>query len=141
MATNLISSAAAAVNAVSEASVGTATPIAAPRRSSARRLKGSPNMGTPMSDGILIDLPPRPRTLAAGPELHCHEAWQFPLFTADRPRQLGRDVMSDDAPLSLEQIRPGPERDAFVPLLLLADAESQVRGYLHQGELYALSGV
>src|SRR5829696_3133192 len=87
MATNLISSAAAAVNAVSEASVGTATPIAAPRRSSARRLKASRNMGTSMSVWILIDLPPRPRTLAARPELQCNEGKQFPLFTADRPRQ------------------------------------------------------
>src|SRR5215211_2282141 len=108
MATNLILSAAPAVNALSEASDGTATPIAAPRRSSARRLKGSRNMGMPMSDGILIDLPPRSRTFAVRPELQCHEAWQFPLFTADRPRQLGRDVMSDDALLLLEQVRPGP---------------------------------
>jgi ribosomal protein S18 acetylase RimI-like enzyme len=48
--------------------------------------------------------------------------------------------VSDDASFSLAQIRPGPERDAFVPLLLLADAEPQVRGYLHQGNLYALRG-
>src|SRR5215218_2440363 len=89
MATNLISSAAAAVNAVSEASVGTATPIAAPRRSSARRLKGPRSIGTPLSVGILIDLPPRHGALAARPELQCNEGWQFPLFTADRPRQLG----------------------------------------------------
>src|SRR5215218_3262546 len=109
MATNLISSAAAAVNAVSEASVGTATPIAAPRWSSARRLKGPRNMGTPMSVWILIDLPPRHGALAARPELRCNEGWQFPLFTADRPRQLGCGVVSEDAPLWLELVRPGPE--------------------------------
>ena len=48
--------------------------------------------------------------------------------------------MSEDAPLSLDHVRPGPEREAFLPLLLLADAEAQVRGYLHQGDLYALRG-
>ena len=48
--------------------------------------------------------------------------------------------MSEDAPLSVEHVRPGPEREAFVPLLLLADAEAQVRDYLHQGDLYALRG-
>ena len=48
--------------------------------------------------------------------------------------------MSEDAPLCLEHVPPGPEREAFVPLLLLADAEPQVRGYLHQGDLYALCG-
>ena len=49
-------------------------------------------------------------------------------------------VVSEDAPLSLELIPAGPEREAFVPLLLLADAEPQVRGYLHRGDLYALRG-
>jgi ribosomal protein S18 acetylase RimI-like enzyme len=49
-------------------------------------------------------------------------------------------VMSEDAVLSLEHIRPGPKREAFVPLLLLADAEPQVRGYLQHGDLYALCG-
>ena len=49
-------------------------------------------------------------------------------------------VVSEDAPISLELIRPGPEREAFVSLLLLADTEPQVRGYLHQGDLYALRG-
>ena len=48
--------------------------------------------------------------------------------------------MNEDAPVSLEHVRPGPEREAFVPLLLLADAEPQVRGYLQQGDLYALRG-
>jgi GNAT superfamily N-acetyltransferase len=48
--------------------------------------------------------------------------------------------MSEDAPLSLDHVPPGPEREAFVPLLLLADAEPQVHGYLHLGDLYALRG-
>jgi ribosomal protein S18 acetylase RimI-like enzyme len=48
--------------------------------------------------------------------------------------------VSQDAPLSLENVRPGPEREAFVPLLLLADAEPQVRAYLQHGDLYALRG-
>jgi ribosomal protein S18 acetylase RimI-like enzyme len=48
--------------------------------------------------------------------------------------------VNDDAPLSLDQVRPGPEREALLPLLLLADAEPQVRGYLHHGDLYALRG-
>ena len=48
--------------------------------------------------------------------------------------------MSEDASLSVEHVRPGPEREAFVPLLLLADAEAQVRDYLQHGDLYALRG-
>ena len=48
--------------------------------------------------------------------------------------------MSEDAPLSVEHVRPGLEREAFVPLLLLADAEAQVRAYLQHGDLYALRG-
>jgi ribosomal protein S18 acetylase RimI-like enzyme len=48
--------------------------------------------------------------------------------------------MSEDAHLSLERVRSGPEREAFVPLLLLADTEPQVRGYLQHGDLYALRG-
>jgi ribosomal protein S18 acetylase RimI-like enzyme len=48
--------------------------------------------------------------------------------------------VSEDAPLSVEHVRPGPEREAFVPLLLLADAEAQVRDYLQHGDLYALRG-
>jgi ribosomal protein S18 acetylase RimI-like enzyme len=48
--------------------------------------------------------------------------------------------VSEDAPLWLERVRPGPEREAFVPLLLLADAEPQVRGFLQHGDLYALRG-
>ena len=48
--------------------------------------------------------------------------------------------MSEDRLLSLEHVRPGPEREAFVPLLLLADTEAQVRAYLQHGDLYALRG-
>jgi ribosomal protein S18 acetylase RimI-like enzyme len=48
--------------------------------------------------------------------------------------------MSEETPLSLERVPAGPQREAFVPLLLLADAEPQVRGYLHHGDLYALRG-
>jgi ribosomal protein S18 acetylase RimI-like enzyme len=48
--------------------------------------------------------------------------------------------VSEDAPLYFEHVRPGSEREAFVPLLLLADAEPQVRGYLQQGDLYARRG-
>ena len=48
--------------------------------------------------------------------------------------------MSEDAPLAVENVRPGPEREAFLPLLLLADAEAQVRDYLQHGDLYALRG-
>jgi ribosomal protein S18 acetylase RimI-like enzyme len=49
--------------------------------------------------------------------------------------------VGEDAPLSVEYVPPGPEREAFVPLLLLADAETQVRSYLQHGNLYALRGV
>src|SRR4051794_31562849 len=49
--------------------------------------------------------------------------------------------MNEDAPVSLEHVQPGPEREAFVPLLLLADAEPQVSAYLQRGDLYALRGV
>lgn len=38
----------------------------------------------------------------------------------------------------LERVPPGPAREALVPLLLLADAEQQVREYLHEGEMYVL---
>jgi ribosomal protein S18 acetylase RimI-like enzyme len=48
--------------------------------------------------------------------------------------------MSEDAPLSLKRVQPGPEREDFVPLLLLADAEAQVRDYLQHGDLYVLHG-
>jgi len=54
--------------------------------------------------------------------------------------QMMPTAVSEDARLSLEHVPPGPEREAFVPLLLLADAEAQVRDYLQHGDLYALRG-
>jgi ribosomal protein S18 acetylase RimI-like enzyme len=54
--------------------------------------------------------------------------------------QMMPTAVSEDAPLSLEHVPPGPEREAFLPLLLLADAEAQVRDYLQHGDLYALRG-
>jgi ribosomal protein S18 acetylase RimI-like enzyme len=61
--------------------------------------------------------------------------------TNDSAKLTGMEpVMSEDATLSLERVQPGPEREDFVPLLLLADAEAQVRDYLHHGDLYALRG-
>jgi GNAT superfamily N-acetyltransferase len=40
---------------------------------------------------------------------------------------------------AVERITPGSEREAFVPLLLLADeAEAQVRSYYQRGDLYAM---
>ena len=39
--------------------------------------------------------------------------------------------------MRLKFVSPGPEREAYLPLLLLADSsEEQVRGYLQQGILY-----
>lgn len=41
----------------------------------------------------------------------------------------------------LERTGPGPARDAFVPLLLLADdSPTQVTAYYQQGELFVLRG-
>ncbi|MDF2759205.1 MAG: hypothetical protein K0S99_1837 [Thermomicrobiales bacterium] len=54
--------------------------------------------------------------------------------------QMMPTAVSEDAPLSLDRVPPGPEREAFLPLLLLADAEAQVRDYLQHGDLYALRG-
>jgi ribosomal protein S18 acetylase RimI-like enzyme len=48
--------------------------------------------------------------------------------------------VSDAPPLFVDHVRPGPEREAFVPLLLLADVEPQVLGYMQHGDLYALRG-
>lgn len=39
--------------------------------------------------------------------------------------------------MRLKFVSPGPEREAYLPLLLLADpSEPRVRGYLQQGILY-----
>ena len=40
----------------------------------------------------------------------------------------------------LERIGAGPDRDPYLPLLLLADeSEAQVRSYYQRGDLYVLS--
>lgn len=44
--------------------------------------------------------------------------------------------MSDELHFSL--VAPGPEREALVPLLLLADEAEPLRGYLQTGNLYVL---
>ena len=46
--------------------------------------------------------------------------------------------MTDD--LQLERVSPGPEREAYLPLLYLADEPEPVRGYLQEpeGALYVL---
>jgi ribosomal protein S18 acetylase RimI-like enzyme len=38
----------------------------------------------------------------------------------------------------LQRVPPGPDREGFLPLLLLADEPEPLRGYLQSGELYAL---
>jgi GNAT superfamily N-acetyltransferase len=49
--------------------------------------------------------------------------------------------MTDD--LQLERVSPGPEREAYLPLLYLADEPEPVRGYLQEpeGALYVLRHV
>lgn len=44
--------------------------------------------------------------------------------------------------MHLERVAPGPGRDAFLPLLLLADEPEPLRGYLQaqDGDLYVLRG-
>ena len=48
--------------------------------------------------------------------------------------------MNEDDPPRIQRIPPGPEREAFLPLLLLADEPEPLRGYLHDGELYVFWG-
>lgn len=38
----------------------------------------------------------------------------------------------------LEGVAPGPEREVYLPLLLLADEPQPLRGYLQDGFLYVL---
>jgi ribosomal protein S18 acetylase RimI-like enzyme len=40
--------------------------------------------------------------------------------------------------LWLERVAPGPEREVYLPLLLLADEPQPLRGYLQDGTLYVL---
>jgi ribosomal protein S18 acetylase RimI-like enzyme len=49
-------------------------------------------------------------------------------------------MIDDELGLWLEHVPAGAGREGFVPLLLLADVEQQVRGYLQAGELYVLRG-
>ncbi len=39
----------------------------------------------------------------------------------------------------LQRVPPGPDRESYVALLLLADEPEPLRGYLQSGELYALN--
>ena len=49
-------------------------------------------------------------------------------------------IPASSADFSLARVPPGPGREAFVPLLLLADEPEPLRGYLQDGDLYALRG-
>ncbi|MBA3450635.1 MAG: GNAT family N-acetyltransferase [Chloroflexia bacterium] len=40
----------------------------------------------------------------------------------------------------LERVPPGPGREAYFPLLLLADESEPLRGYMQDGDLYAFHG-
>jgi ribosomal protein S18 acetylase RimI-like enzyme len=46
--------------------------------------------------------------------------------------------MTDDASRTLDRVPPGAEREGLLPLLLLADEPEPLRGYLQNGDLYAL---
>lgn len=46
--------------------------------------------------------------------------------------------MNEHDPSSIQRITPGPERETYLPLLLLADEPEPLRGYLQSGDLYAL---
>jgi ribosomal protein S18 acetylase RimI-like enzyme len=46
--------------------------------------------------------------------------------------------MRDDPVSTIDGVPPGPEREAFLPLLLLADEPEPLRGYLQDGDLYVL---
>lgn len=39
----------------------------------------------------------------------------------------------------LVRVSPGPDREAYLPLLLLADEPEPLRGYMQRGDLYALT--
>lgn len=60
-----------------------------------------------------------------------------PLALVIRRRRADADAPSAD----LESVPPGPERDAYLPLLHLADdSPAQVRSYYQHGELFVLRG-
>ena len=48
-------------------------------------------------------------------------------------------MTESDSP-RLQRVPPGPEREGYLPLLLLADEPEPLRGYLQSGDLYALHG-
>lgn len=48
--------------------------------------------------------------------------------------------MNDDDPPRIQRVPPGPERERFLPLLLLADEPEPLRGYLQEGDLYVFWG-
>jgi ribosomal protein S18 acetylase RimI-like enzyme len=47
--------------------------------------------------------------------------------------------MSDELDVAL--VAPGPEREALLPLLLLADEAEPLRGYLQSGDLYLMRAI
>lgn len=67
-----------------------------------------------------------------------HNQVRFTTFV--RARAGGDDRFVLSLPQSaVERVSPGPTREAFVPLLLLADeSEAQVRSYYQRGDLYVL---
>ena len=46
--------------------------------------------------------------------------------------------MNEHDPPRIQRIPAGPERETYLPLLLLADEPEPLRGYLQDGDLYAL---
>ncbi len=46
--------------------------------------------------------------------------------------------MTDEEAPRLERVPPGAAREAYLPLLLLADEKEPLRGYMQNGNLYAL---
>lgn len=42
-------------------------------------------------------------------------------------------------PPRIQRVPPGPEREVYLPLLLLADEPEPLRGYMQTGDLYALT--
>jgi ribosomal protein S18 acetylase RimI-like enzyme len=46
--------------------------------------------------------------------------------------------VNEHDPPRIQRVPPGPERENYLPLLLLADEPEPLRGYLQDGDLYAL---
>jgi ribosomal protein S18 acetylase RimI-like enzyme len=49
--------------------------------------------------------------------------------------------VNENDPPRIQRLPPGPEREGFLPLLLLADEPEPLRGYLQDGDLYVLWAV